>query len=206
MRFDQGTLPSVGLRSRRRKQSARWPHPLLRRTVQKGATPRARVVADAKVWWYHHGVSVDPTPRSRTTALLEAAEETGETTLDRLLPIVYGELRKLAHRHLARERVGHTLCTTALVHEAYLRLVDDARVTKRGRAYFFAAAGRAMRQVLIDHARRRNADKRGGGRAGLALGEGSAAVDAFAIELLDLDAALAQLALASPRSKCLRAR
>lgn len=144
-------------------------------------------------------MTVDPTPRSRTTELLETVEETGERTVHQLLPLVYDELRQLAHRHLAREQVGHTLRTTALVHEAYLRLVDDARVTKRGRAYFFAAAGQAMRQVLIDYSRRRNAWKRGGGQAEVTLDEGSATVDAFAMELLDLDAALERLASVNPR-------
>lgn len=161
--------------------------------------PRAGVLADWKLWQYHEVVCVDPTPRSRATVLLEAADEIGEPTLDRLLPLVYDELRQLAHRHLARERVGHTLRTTALVHEAYLRLVDDARVTQRGRAYFFAASGRAMRQVLIDHARRRNAAKRGAGRTAVSPEEGSASADPFAAELLDLDAALMRLERASAR-------
>lgn len=152
-----------------------------------------RVLAESAISLYHHRVRVDPSPRSRATALLEAVGETGGDTLDQLLPLVYDELRQLAHRHLARERVGHTLRTTALVHEAYLRLVDDERVTRRGRGYFFAAAGRAMRRVLIDHARRRNAAKRGGAQSNRSLDEGMAATDPFAAELLDLNDALERL-------------
>ena len=85
------------------------------------------------------------------------------------------------------------------MHEAYIRLVDGARVGPQGRAYFFGAAARAMRQVLVDHARRRRADKRGGGRQDLTLEEDSGSVDAFAAELIDLDRALVELARLNPR-------
>jgi RNA polymerase sigma factor (TIGR02999 family) len=86
------------------------------------------------------------------------------------VPLVFDELHEMARRQLARERQNVTLQTTALVHEAYLRLVDSARVTRRGRAYFFAAAARAMRQVFVDAARRRRATKRGGGAPLMSLG------------------------------------
>jgi RNA polymerase sigma factor (TIGR02999 family) len=107
----------------------------------------------------------------------------------------------MAHRQLARELggPGRTLQTTELVHEAYLKLVDETQVTRRGRAYFFAAAANAMRQVLVDRARRRRASKRGSGRAALSLDEGSVAVDTFADELVSLDDALGQLASISER-------
>lgn len=105
----------------------------------------------------------------------------------------------MAQRHLARERGAPTLQTTELVHEAYLRLVDDDRVGRRGRAYFFGAAARAMRQVLIEAARRRGAAKRGGGAAPVTLDEGHALVDAYAAELLDLDRALRELERINPR-------
>ena len=141
----------------------------------------------------------DPTTRARTTALLLDAGQTDARTVDRLLPLIYDELRSMAHRQLARERDGRTLHTTALVHEAYLRLVDDAQVTARGRAYFFGAAARAMRQVLVDYARRRTAQKRGGGLAPLNLDDQHLAVDAFAAELIDLDEALERLAALNPR-------
>lgn len=109
--------------------------------------------------------------RDLTTTLLDSADAGDERALDRLMPLLYDELRRLAHARLAGEHPGHTLRTTALVHEVYLRLVDDARVTRRGRAYFFAAAARAMRQVLVDYARRRRAVRRGGGRAPIELDE-----------------------------------
>src|SRR3954469_17092492 len=120
------------------------------------------------------------------TALLPSAESAGDESLDRLIPLVYQELKRIAHRQLLREEPGQTLHTTDLVHEAFLRLVDQAQLTRRGRAYFFAAAARAMRQVLIDRARRRRAAKRGGGGADLDLDEASIAVDAFADGLVDL--------------------
>ena len=135
--------------------------------------------------------------QARTTSLLRFAESSGDETLDRLIPLLYQELKRMARRQLVREESAHTLRTTDLVHEAYLRLVDQAQVTRRGRAYFFGAAARAMRQVLIDRARRRRAAKRGGGQAD--LDQASIAVGAFADGLVDLDAALEELAKLSPR-------
>lgn len=131
--------------------------------------------------------------RSRTTELLAAAAEKDTNTVDRLVPLVYEELRALAHRQLGRERSNHTLRTTALVNEAYLKLVQDSRVTRVGRAYFFAAAARVMRRILVDHARRRKAAKRGGDRLKVSLQTNDVAVDAFAAELIDLDDALTRL-------------
>lgn len=133
-----------------------------------------------------------------TTILLQTAD-TGAPSLERLVPHIYDELRRMAQQRLAREPRNATLQTTELVHEAYLRLVDDRRVTRRGRSYFFAAAARAMRQVLIDAARRRGAAKRGGGETPLTLEEQHVAVDTYAAELLDLDAALAELESRSAR-------
>jgi RNA polymerase sigma factor (TIGR02999 family) len=99
----------------------------------------------------------------------------------------------MARRQLARQHERYTLQTTDLVHEAYLRLVGDGDVTHRGRAYFYAAAARAMRCVLVDAARRRNALKRGSGTAVVSLTANQVAVDPFADELLDLDAAIHDL-------------
>lgn len=144
-------------------------------------------------------MSTDLPLRSQTTGLLEAAAEGETQTVDRLVPVIYEELRAMAHRQLARERADHTLSTTALVHEAYLKLVDDTRVTRRGRAYFFAAAARVMRRILVDHARRHRAAKRGGNVQFVSLGRSDASVDAYAGELVDLDRALARLGECSPR-------
>lgn len=131
--------------------------------------------------------------------LLDGAHAGGPETLDRLVPLIYEELRAIAHRQLRGELREHTLHTTALVHEAYLRLAGDGRVTGRGRAYFFAAAAQAMRRVLVDRARRRNSLKRGGGAELVTLGDEDAAVDAYAVELLELDDALHRLGEKSPR-------
>jgi RNA polymerase sigma-70 factor, ECF subfamily len=140
--------------------------------------------------------------RTRTAELLDTADR-GDAdplaTLDTLVPIIYEQLRAIAHRQRAREAEDDTLDTTALVNEAYLRLVGDTRVTRRGRAYFFGAAARAMRQILVDYARRRDALKRGGGVEAVTLEDRHAVVDGFAAELLDLEAALQRLARHSAR-------
>jgi RNA polymerase sigma factor (TIGR02999 family) len=138
--------------------------------------------------------------RDTTTRLLVAFESGEPVPMDVLMPLMYDELHRLARRHLARERPGHTLQPTGLVHEAYLRLVDDTRVSARGRAYFFGAAGRAMRHVLVDHARRRKAAKRGGSRDAVTLEEEHASVDAFADHILELDAALERLSAEGERA------
>ncbi len=106
----------------------------------------------------------------------------------------------MARRQLSRQNERYTLQTTELVHEAYLRLVGDARVTSRGRAYFYAAASIAMRHVLVDAARRRNTAKRGSGVVALSLDEHVGAVDAYAHQLLDLDVAIQKLERKNPRS------
>jgi RNA polymerase sigma factor (TIGR02999 family) len=120
-------------------------------------------------------------------------------TLDLLVPVIFDELRAMAHRQLAREHGPITLQTTELVHEAYLRLAHDARITRLGRAYFYAAAARAMRQVLVDAARRRKAGKRGAGMTMLSLDEHVASVEAYGHELLGLDDALRRLESRNPR-------
>jgi RNA polymerase sigma factor (TIGR02999 family) len=138
-------------------------------------------------------------PQTAVTAILERATERGRDALDALLPLVYEELCGLARRQLAGEHRQRTLDTTGLVHEAYLKLVDETAVPLKSRAYFFGAAARAMRQVLIDAARRRNRSKRGGGLRAESLSEAVLAVDGFAAELLELDDALTGLARTFPR-------
>ncbi len=112
-----------------------------------------------------------------------------------LLPLVYRELQKIAHRYLNRERSSNTLQTTALVHEAYLKLIDQNRVQWQNRAHFFGIAAQAMRRILVDNARQRLADKRGAGVEKVALDEGLVDIsDERAGNLIDLDEALKQLA------------
>lgn len=138
------------------------------------------------------------TTQPQVAALLATAPDTAPNRLERLVPLIYDELRTMAHRQLGRGDRNHTLQTTALVHEAYFKLAAG-NVNGRGRAYFFAAAAQAMRQVLVEHARSRNAKKRGGGAELVTLREEDASVDTYAVELLELDDALRRLARHSLR-------
>ena len=133
------------------------------------------------------------------TELIRTAEAGDAGSLDDLVPLIYERLRAIAHRQLAGEQRHHTLQTTDLVHETYLRLVGDERVSERGRAYFYGAAARAMRQVLVDAARKRNAVKRGRGVSLVTLDEDASASTAFADELVELNDALEELEKHNPR-------
>lgn len=119
---------------------------------------------------------------------------------EELMPLVYNELKRLAISYLRRERPGHTLQATALVHEAYLRLIPEHGAEWNGRAHFFAFAARLMRQILTDHARRRNAGKRGAGAQMVAIQEGFIVTEAGCAFLPDLDEALDRLSAIDPRS------
>lgn len=114
--------------------------------------------------------------------------------MDRLLPVVYDELRSLASMFLGHERANHTLQPTALVHEAYMRLIGQRSVGWKDRAQFFAAAATVMRRILVDHARAQKALKRGGGRAQTPLDEAVAVFEERAVDLVALDEALSRLA------------
>ena len=124
-----------------------------------------------------------------------------QATLDSLIPLVYEELRSVARRQLRREQAGHTLDTTAVIHEAYLRLSEQRRAPWGDRVHFLAVASLAMRRVLVDHARRRRAEKRGGTAVRVPLSDAMILVDldARADELLALDQALDRLARLEPR-------
>lgn len=128
------------------------------------------------------------------TTLLAAWAAGDRHALDRLMPLVYDELRRLAHRELRGERAEATLVTTALVHEAYLRLVDQKRMRVETRAHFLNIAAQMMRRVVVDAARKRRATKRGSGRPGLSLDEvAEPRIDPNNTDLLDLDDALLKL-------------
>jgi RNA polymerase sigma factor (TIGR02999 family) len=134
------------------------------------------------------------------TGLLRLWRARVDGSSERLFALVYPELKRLAHRQLARERHDHTLQTTALVNEAYLRLVDQTRVDWRDRGHFFAVAATLMRRVLVDHARARLAAKRAHQRLTLTTGSAAtAASESAAFEVLDLDWALDRLATAFAR-------
>lgn len=132
------------------------------------------------------------------TRLLSECAPNDRQVLDQVVPLVYDELRRLARRQLAGHR-RHTINTTALVDEAYLKLVDQESVPLSSRPLFFGAAARAMRQVLIDAARRRARLKRGGDRHPTTLHEESVAADGFAADVIDLHEALEKLAINYPR-------
>jgi RNA polymerase sigma factor (TIGR02999 family) len=133
---------------------------------------------------------------SDVTRLLEAAQAGDRKAASALLPLVYDELRKLAAARMVNEAAGHTLNPTALVHEAYLRLVGESGFTSK--SHFLRAAAEAMRRILIDHARSRAADKRGGGRRRVPLDEGARWVES-PDHLLALDDALRRFAVEEPR-------
>jgi RNA polymerase sigma-70 factor (ECF subfamily) len=137
--------------------------------------------------------------RHTVTELLHRWKDGDAVALDALMPIVYDELRRLARHHLAGERGDHTLQHTALVHEAYLELVQ-MQVGWNDRAHFYAIAARAMRRILVDHARARKREKRGGGLARVGLDEaGDRAADLPQLDFELLDDALERLALVDPR-------
>jgi RNA polymerase sigma factor (TIGR02999 family) len=131
--------------------------------------------------------------------ILDAIEQGAPQSADQLLPLVYDELRRLAAQKLAGEKPGQTLDATALVHEAYVRLVgSDAARIWHGRGHFFAAAAEAMRRILVENARRKHRAKHGGGLARLALDEVDPAAPEASDDLLALDEALGQLAAKDP--------
>jgi RNA polymerase sigma-70 factor (ECF subfamily) len=132
------------------------------------------------------------------STLLRAWSEGDQSALDRLAPIVYDELRRLAGHYLSRERTGHSLQATALVNEAYLRLVDYKRMRWEGRAHFFAVSAQLMRRILVDHARRHNL-KRGGGVQHVALEDTAIVGGGRAEDLVGLDNAMQALARIDPR-------
>lgn len=133
------------------------------------------------------------------TGLLRGLKNGEPDASARLIPLVYGDLRNLARRYLALERKGHTLQPTALVHECYLRLIDQAGIDWRDRAHFFAVAAKVMRQVLIDYARSRKAAKRGGLLPRATLDENMVVSESTCGDFIELDDALNRLETLDPR-------
>ncbi len=140
-----------------------------------------------------------PKVSESVTQLLIEISNGDRVAVDLLLPVIYDELRKLAANYLRRERPDHTLQPTALVHEAYLRLVDQTRVTWQNRAHFFGIAAQIMRRLLVDHARRHNAEKRGQDFQKLSLDENIDRAVERSTELIALDDALKALAAFDPQ-------
>jgi RNA polymerase sigma-70 factor, ECF subfamily len=133
-------------------------------------------------------------PSDNITVLLHKVSKGDREAVDLLLPVIYDELRKLAANYLRRERPDHTLQPTALVHEAYLRLIDQSRVNWQNRAHFFGVSAQIMRRLLVDHARKHNAEKRGQDFQKLSLDENIDRAVERSAELIALDDALKTLA------------
>lgn len=138
-------------------------------------------------------------PEPDVTALLIEVANGNQAAQEKLLPLVYDQLKRLARRYMRRERVGHTLQTTALVHEAYLKLVGQHSPHWQGRAQFYGIAAQLMRRILIDHARRHLREKRGGTHVILPLEEAFAFTPEHSEDLLKLDEALDRLSKLDPR-------
>jgi RNA polymerase sigma factor (TIGR02999 family) len=139
------------------------------------------------------------TPTGEVTRLLQAWSNGDAAALEQLTPLVYEELRRLAARYMGRERPGHTLQTSALINEAYMRLVDARGVQWQNRAHFFAVSAQVMRRILVDFARARQNLKRGGGTRPVSLDETKVAAPERSADLLALSEALERLAVLSPR-------
>ena len=153
----------------------------------------------AALWWILTERNMAAAVSENVTELLMEWRGGDQSALDRLLPLVYADLRKMARRCLQGERRDHTMQTTGLVHEAYLRLVQSNRVQWRDRAHFFALTAQLMRRVLVDEARKRAVNKRGGGMTRVALDDVLVAVAEPSVDVLTLDEALNGLAEVSPR-------
>jgi RNA polymerase sigma-70 factor, ECF subfamily len=136
---------------------------------------------------------------NEVTQLLIEWGNGNQAALEELMPLVYDELRRLAHRYMERERPGHTLQTTALVNEAYLRLIDQRNVHWHNRAHFFGISAQLMRRILVDHARRHGYAKRGGGARPISLDEAALATQERAADIVALDEALTSLAAIDER-------
>jgi RNA polymerase sigma-70 factor, ECF subfamily len=148
-----------------------------------------------------------PPKQHEITQLLAEWSDGNQSALDELYPLVYDELHRLARRYMSRERKGHTLQTTALINEAYVRLVDQKNVHWANRSHFFAISAQIMRRILIDHARRHAYAKRGGGAQQVSLDEAVTVTSGVGSELLRLDEALKTLAeMDSRRSQVVELR
>ena len=144
-------------------------------------------------------MSLPSSPTHEVTRLLVAWGDGDRAALDRLMPLVHAELRRLARHYMSRERPGHTLQSTALVNEAYLRLVDQENMRWENRAHFFGIAARLMRQILVEHARSRQAAKRGGRQFRLSLSKVDRVASGPDLDLLALDEALGRLEALDPQ-------
>src|SRR5215467_7402710 len=140
-----------------------------------------------------------PSPQEEVTQLLKDWSGGDEGAFGKLILLLQPELHRLAQHYMSRERPGHTLQTTAVLNEAYLRLVDDTKPVWQGRSHFIAVAAQLMRRIMVDHARERHSLKRGGGALKVTLDEAALVTETRSAELLGLDEALDNLAAQDPR-------
>jgi len=145
------------------------------------------------------GAAVHGNPSTQVTQLLGRWRSGDREALDALVPLVYDELKRIAQRYLRNERPGHTLQSTALVHEAYVRMTNQELPQWQNRAHFFAVAAQLMRQILVDHARAHRADKRGGGACKLSLEEAEQNPKTVDVDVVALDEALKTLSAMDPQ-------
>ena len=162
----------------------------MRWNIPRRCIIRAACALVSRLEW---GRLMTPSPQ-QLTQLLVAWSDGDRAALDKLMPLVYDELHRLAHQYMGRERAGNTLQTSALVHEAYLRLIDQRDVQWQNRAHFFGIAAQMMRRILVDYARSRNNQKRGGGAPRIALDEAVIVSEERAADVVALDDALKSLA------------
>lgn len=171
----------------------RHPDRLRRQGPSRSASQASNQLARTRHRTNLKGVSAEEST-GEVSAILAAWRRGDQNALDRLVPLVYDELRHVAHNQLRRESPGHVLQTTALVHEAYLRLTAAGRVDLKDRSHFLAVSARLMRQILVDDARKRRATKRGGAAVTVAIAEDARIAPAPSLDILLLDLALTELA------------
>src|SRR5262249_31679597 len=153
--------PRLTPRERPTKSNKWWKRKILRGRRESGAIIRALTASHAQTSRIYSGVAMAETPPHQVTQLLLDWSDGRQAALDQLMPLVDKELHRLAHHYMRREKAGHTLQTTALVNEAYLKLIDQRQVHWKNRAHFFALSAQLMRRILVDHARKRKYAKRG---------------------------------------------
>jgi RNA polymerase sigma-70 factor, ECF subfamily len=170
------------------------------RKIDKGARVVYTAFENVERCFIERSPVTTSSPHEVTRLLIQLTDGDG-AALEELLPLVYNELRRLAGNYLRRERVSHTLQPTALVHEAYLRLVDQTQVQWQNRAHFFGVAAQMMRRILVDHARQHHAEKRGGEFQKLSLDENIDVLGDRAGELVALDEALERLNAIDPQKR-----
>jgi RNA polymerase sigma factor (TIGR02999 family) len=188
------SVPSTNARSREKNRHGRLCFFGSVAKRKSGECAKIKGPISIRAFVHREVIEVDDDSPDEVTQLLAAWSDGDRSALDKLLPLVERELHHLAHRYISHEKPGHTLQTTALVNEAYLRLVNQKRARWHNRSHFFAIAAQIMRRILVNHARDRAAGKRGGGARKVSLDDAAVLSDERAAEIVALDEALDSLA------------